>query len=128
MREPVSGDDEEVTFPDPREEDIMAGDRRLSRPDASLPDWEVPDTSYRPIPIVWFTSALIVQTVSLTAALFLFAFSPPLVTALAGLLTGAVGAWTWRRGMSGASLAWRAATIIMLGALLALVLLAVSVI
>lgn len=102
-------------YPDPREEDIMAGDRRISRPDASLPDWEVPDTSYRPIPIVWFTGALILQliTVSILAAFF-GQVSTWLAIGLCGLATGAIGMWTWDRGMKHAGAGWRIATIVML--------------
>jgi len=102
-------------WPDPREEDIMAGDRRISRPDASLPDWEVPDTSYRPIPIVWFTGALVVQMVTVFAIFFVLVDQHGALTiALAALVTGAIGAWTWDRGMSRAGSGWKAATVIAL--------------
>lgn len=93
----------------------MAGDRRLSRPDASLPDWEVPDTAYRPIPIVWFTAAMIVQLVALTGLVVLLAQASGLYTAvISGVLTGVIGAWTWQRGMADAALGWRIATVLVL--------------
>jgi hypothetical protein len=113
--------------PDPRLEDIMAGERRLSRPDASLPDWEVPDSAYRPIPIVWFTAAMLVQLVALTAVFWLLAAAPGIYTLLvAGVLTGLIGAWTWRRGMSAAGAGWRAATIAVLAGQLGFILLALD--
>ncbi|MBV7267093.1 hypothetical protein [Erythrobacter ani] len=106
-------DEEKPRYPNPREEDIMAGDRRISRPDSSLPDWEVPDTSYRPIPIVWFTGAFVIQTVVLFAIFILLLDQHGAITiALSALVTGAIGAWTWDRGMAQASRGWRAATII----------------
>jgi len=114
-------------YKDPRNEDISYGDRRLSRPDASLPDWEVPDTSYRPIPIVWFTAAMIVQMLALTAIVFALAGLPGWVTiAGAGLATGAIVAWTWSRGMSGAPAGWRIATCVIVLLQLCLVILAVA--
>ncbi len=119
--------EDRARYPNPHEEDIMAGDRRLSRPDASLPDWEVPDTSYRPIPIVWFTGAMIVQLLVMTTLVFALAGLPGYFTiAGAGVATGAIGAWTWRRGMARAAAGWRIATILMLVAQLSLVLLAVA--
>ena len=112
-------------YPDPREEDIMAGDRRLSRPDASLPDWEVPDTAYRPIPIVWFTAAMISQLLVLTALTILLAqISAWLTIGLSGLATGAIAKWTWDRGMQSAGSTWQGATILVLVGQLAFVCLA----
>lgn len=112
---------------DPREEDIHAGDRRISRPDSSLPDWEVPDTAYRPIPIVWFAGAMILQWVVLTGLFFLLINQPSWMTVFAAaLVTGMIGKWTWDRGMAGAGNIWRAATIAVLTANLLLVLIAVS--
>lgn len=102
-------------FPDPREEDIMAGDRRISRPDASVPDWEVPDTSYRPIPIVWFTGALVVQTIIVFAIFMaLISFHGAITIGLSGIATGLIGGWTWDRGMKTAGVGWQAATLIVL--------------
>ncbi|NBC88345.1 MAG: hypothetical protein GVX90_02405 [Alphaproteobacteria bacterium] len=117
--------EDESDYRNPREEDIMAGDRRISRPDSSLPDWEVPDTAYRPIPIVWFTGALVVQIVAVFAIFFLLsAQNGALTIALAALATGAIGAWTWDRGMKGAAAGWKAATVIALLSVLLLVTLA----
>lgn len=114
-------------FKDPREEDIVYGDRRISRPDSSLPDWEVPDTAYRPIPIVWFTGAMLVELVALTAiAVLLAGWSGWWTLALGALVTGLIGAWTWDRGMKNAAIGWRAATIAMLLVQLGFLALAVS--
>ncbi len=101
--------------PDPRKEDIMAGDRRISRPDSSLPDWEVPDTAYRPIPIVWFTGALVIQMV-VVFAIFVALLDQhgALTIALAGIASGAIGAWTWDRGMKDASAGWKVATVLIM--------------
>ncbi|MBV7259979.1 hypothetical protein [Erythrobacter crassostreae] len=107
-------DDEGRKYPDPRADDIYAGDRRISRPDVSLPDWEVPDTAYRPIPIVWFTGAFMVQLVSI--CVFLFALSsqePWLTIIMSALTTGAIAKWTWDRGMETAGTGWKVATVIM---------------
>ncbi|MEE4200618.1 hypothetical protein [Erythrobacter sp.] len=112
--------------PDPNTEDIMAGDRRISRPDASLPDWEVPDSAYRPIPIVWFTGAMVGQIAVLFALLWLLPYVPGLViVGAAGIATGLIAAWTWARGMAGAAQGWRIATGVVLALQLGLVLLAV---
>ncbi|MEM1195522.1 MAG: hypothetical protein AAGH57_05415 [Pseudomonadota bacterium] len=106
----------------------MAGDRRLSRPDASVPDWEVPDTSYRPIPIVWFTGALVTQCALLFAVLWAFSWASGVyIVAISGVATGVIGAWTWQRGMSGASFGWRVATVIMMTSQLGLVVLAANI-
>ncbi|MEO1489181.1 MAG: hypothetical protein AAFR88_07075 [Pseudomonadota bacterium] len=119
-------DERNGEYPDPRKQDIMAGDRRLSRPDASLPDWEVPDTAYRPIPIVWFTAAMLTQLVALTISFWVFASAAAFYTILtAGLVTGLIGAWTWARGMRDASIGWQRATVIMLTAQLGFIVLAV---
>jgi len=108
--------------PDPREEDIMAGDRRISRPDSSLPDWEVPDTAYRPIPIVWFTGAFVIQMVVVFAIFVMFLSQHGAITiALSALMTGVIGAWTWDRGMKDAGSGWQAATVVVLTATFLLV-------
>ena len=94
----------------------MAGDRRLSRPDASVPDWEVPDTSYRPIPIVWFTGAILLHLAIVFAIIILLSrLGPWFVVGAAALAAGAIGAWTWERGMKTAGTAWKAATVLFLG-------------
>ena len=108
-------DEEKPQYKDPRKEDIVYGDRRISRPDLSLPDWDIPDGAYRPIPIVWFTGALVAQVMLggiLSAALR--GQSGWLSIIVTGLTTGIIGAWTWHRGMKKAGLGWQIATILML--------------
>ena len=103
------------------EGDIMAGDRRLSRADASLPDWEVPDTAYRPVPIVWFTAALFAQQIAL---LLVLALLPPdrnrLALMLAAMASAMIGKWTWTRGMATAPRGWQCVTAVMLAGQFAL--------
>lgn len=109
-------------FPDPREEDIFAGDRRISRPDSALPDWHIPDAAYRPIPIAWFAAAFLLQLVVLFALfLGLSGQSGWLTIILASLATAALGIWTWERGMKDAGRGWQSATAIVLAAQLAFV-------
>ena len=109
-------------YPDPREEDIMAGDRRLSRPDSALPDWHIPDAAYRPIPIAWFAAAFLLQMAVLFAIFVVLIDQSAWVTiALSALVTGALGKWTWERGMKGAGTGWRVATCLMLATQLAFV-------
>ncbi|KPP86398.1 hypothetical protein SAMN04515621_0668 [Erythrobacter sp. HL-111] len=104
----------------------MAGDRRISRPDASLPDWEVPDTAYRPIPIVWFTGAMLVQLAALTlVSVALSGVSGWFTIAAGGLASGAIFRWTWERGMKRAGNGWRAATALVMLAQLGFLCLAV---
>lgn len=93
----------------------MVGDRRMSRPDSALPDWHLPDASYRPVPIAWFAAALLVQAVVL-AGLFvvLIDVSGWLTVGLGALATGVLGMWTWDRGMRDAGIGWRVATIVVL--------------
>ncbi|MGB3711093.1 MAG: hypothetical protein WA985_05340 [Erythrobacter sp.] len=110
---------------DPRTEDVTYGDRRISRPDASLPDWEMPDTAYRPIPIVWFTGALIAEFALVSVLLMLlWGRGGWLLVALATLGTAGIAFWTWERGMKHAGAAWQGATAIVLAALLGLACLA----
>jgi hypothetical protein len=112
---------------DPHTGDILAGDRRLSRPDASLPDWEVPDSAYRPVPIVWFTGAMILQMLVLGVLFFALLGANGLYTIVAGsAATGTIGAWTWRRGMAAAAAPWRFMTVAMLALQLAFVILAAA--
>lgn len=109
-------------YPDPREEDIMVGDRRLSRPDSALPDWHIPDASYRPIPIAWFAAAFLLQMIVLVALfVVLIGVSGWFTIILSTIATGALGMWTWQRGMRTAGAGWRAATIVMLAVQLAFV-------
>lgn len=100
----------------------MAGERRLSRPDSALPDWHIPDASYRPIPIAWFAAAFLLQMIVLFALfMLLIGQSGWLTVGLASLATGAIGQWTWQRGMGKAGRGWRIATVLVLGAQLAFV-------
>lgn len=100
----------------------MAGDRRLSRPDSALPDWHIPDAKYRPIPIAWFAAAFLVQMVVLFVLFMgLINQSGWITIALSALATGALGMWTWERGMKDAGTGWKAATILMLAAQLAFI-------
>jgi hypothetical protein len=109
-------------FPDPREEDIFAGDRRMSRPDSALPDWHIPDAAYRPIPIAWFAAAFLLQMVVLFALFVALIDQSGWVTiALSAMATGALGMWTWDRGMRDAGAGWKIATVVMLTAQLAFV-------
>lgn len=115
------------SYPDPREEDIVYGDRRISRTDVSLPDWDVPDSTYRPVPIVWFTGALFVTMFALGLLAILFAATSGWLTlVLAGLVILLIGRWTWRRGMDTAGTGWKVATVLMLAFQLAMLWLAVS--
>ncbi len=114
-------------YPDPREEDIMAGDRRLSRPDSSLPDWEMPDAAYRPIPIAWFAGAFLLQMVVLFGIFIVLVNQSGWITiALSSLVTGAIGMWTWDRGMRDAGTGWKVTTIAMLVVQLAFICLGAS--
>lgn len=100
----------------------MAGDRRLSRPDSALPDWHIPDAKYRPIPIAWFAAAFLLQMVVLTAIFVILSGRTGWITiALSALATGALGMWTWDRGMKNAGNGWKIATVLMLTAQLAFV-------
>ena len=99
-------------YPDPRKEDVMAGDRRISRPDASLPDWEMPDVAYRPIPIVWFTAAMLGQFLAMGIVFVLLSTKHGAFTiGVSALVTAIIAAWTWDRGMRDASRGWKIATL-----------------
>jgi hypothetical protein len=114
-------------YPDLKREDVVYGDRRISRPDSALPDWEVPDTTYRPIPIVWFTGALIGTLLALTfLAVVLSAQSAWLTIVLAILATAAIGWKTWQRGMRYASRSWKLATALMLAGQIGFLILAMG--
>lgn len=120
-------DAERGEWPDPREEDIVYGDRRISRPDVSLPDWDVPDSTYRPVPIVWFTGAMFAAIMALGLCALLFASTSGWLTLVAALLAAIVIAdWTWRRGMKDAGSGWKVATVIMLAFQLAVLALGIS--
>lgn len=113
MRE--AGEEAAPEFPNPREEDIMAGDRRISRPDSSLPDWYISDASYRPIPIAWFAAAIILQSIAITAIAFVFLTSNAWLTlTLCALASVAIAVWTMQRGLAAANQAWTIALVIVM--------------
>lgn len=100
---------------DPCKEDIYAGERRISRPDSDLPDWYLPDASYRPIPIAWFAGALVMQIIAMP---FIFivtvGYGLLLVIGTSALISMAIGLLSWRRGIGIASPAWQIGTVAML--------------
>ena len=100
------------------EGEVMAGDRRIARTDTALPDWYVSDTHYRPIPIVWFAGALLMQVIAqpVVAAIGWWLLDLPrlIVVGLAMLVSGLIWHHTWERGMHGASRMWQVATALML--------------
>ncbi len=121
MNADVNADDS-AERPDAAEGDIMAGDRRLARADTALPDWHIPDASYRPIPIAWFAAAFLMQMVALTVLfLMLLGQSGWVTIIICGLATLVLGMWTWERGMHAAGRGWQTATVLMLAAQFALV-------
>ena len=104
--------DEEPKYPDPRKEDIYAGDRRISRPDTDFPDWYMPDAKYRPIPIAWFAAAVLIQTAIISAIWYItFASSGWVTIVLAGLASAAIFQWSWSRGIGTAGQGWQFATL-----------------
>ena len=100
----------------------MAGDRRISRPDSALPDSIIPDAKYRPIPIAWFAAAFLMQLVILWLIFMILSSQNGWLTiGIASLATGALGMWTWERGMKDAGMGWKVATIATLAIQLAFV-------
>ena len=113
MREGPEG--ERTSFPNPNEEDIMAGDRRISRPDSRLPDWYISDAAYRPVPIVWFAAAVIVQSIALFVLAMVFASKNGWFTiGLTTLVTFGILHWAWQRGIKNSAMGWRVATPVVL--------------
>ena len=105
----------------------MAGDRRIARPDTALPDWHNPDASYRPIPIAWFAAAFLLQMIVLFAVFIVLVNTHGAFTiAIGALATGAIGKWTWERGMKNAPRGWKIATATVLAIQLAFIALGVS--
>lgn len=97
------------------ESDTSYFDRRLSRADCALPDWDIPDAAYRPVPIVWFFSAWLAQFFGLLLVFIAASsFGAVTVTCLCLAFSGLVAVWTWNRGMDEARKGWRIATAIML--------------
>ncbi|MCR2833876.1 hypothetical protein [Parerythrobacter lacustris] len=118
-------------MPERQEDDdgeVWGGDRRLSRPDTSLPDWEMPDGAYRPVPIVWFSGALFLQILvqPLIALIVIGILGLPGRTnlAIAFFATGMIAQMTWNRGMAQAPAVWQVLTGAMLAGSLALIALA----
>ena len=96
----------------------MAGDRRIARADTALPDWYASDTAYRPIPIVWFAGALILQVLAQPLVAWLawglLGWPRAYVVALALVASGVIWQFTWTRGMQQAPRVWQVATAAML--------------
>lgn len=120
-------DEDKPEYLDPRKEDIVYDGRRISRPDSSMPDWYIPDTQYRPIPIAWFAAAIIVQTVVISAVFFiLISKSGWLTIALAAGASAVIYAWSWDRGIKSARAGWQTATGVVMVLQFALICLGVS--
>ncbi|MEL7197111.1 MAG: hypothetical protein AAGL10_02250 [Pseudomonadota bacterium] len=97
------------------EGDTVYFDRRLARKDCQLPDWDIPDAAYRPVPIVWFTSAFLAHlVVSIVLFMILGGSAPWLPIVLCTVAAGGVWKWTWDRGMRDARMGWKIATVVML--------------
>jgi len=72
----------------------------------------MPVGRYRPIPIVWFAGAWVVQVLALVILFLLLMNKAALFTIAATAWSSlGIGKWTFGRGMSGASTAWKAATV-----------------
>lgn len=100
---------------------------RNDRPDTLISDSLLPDGQYRPIPIVWFAGAVLMQVVLLPIIfLVLISYSGYFTVGATLLATGVIGFYTWERGMAEASMLWRGATIVALLFNLALVCLATT--
>ncbi|MGQ2940890.1 MAG: hypothetical protein ACT6Q7_06975 [Blastomonas fulva] len=69
----------------------------------------LPEATYLAVPIVWFVSALMVQFFALAFLLSLPVIGVAIV-ALSMVVSVMVRYWTFRRGMSRASRAWKIAT------------------
>ncbi len=97
-----------------QEGDVMAGDRRIARADTALPDWYASDAAYRPVPIVWFGGALVMQVIALPllawVALSLIGLGPLATAVFLCISTGLVWRFTWERGMRSAGAGWQFAT------------------
>ena len=69
----------------------------------------LPEATYRPVPIVWFLSAMMVQFFAL-AFLLSLPVTGMAIVALSTVVSVIVRYWTFRRGMARASRGWKAAT------------------
>lgn len=68
----------------------------------------LPEATYRPVPIVWFVSAMMVQFFAL-AFLVSLPVTGMAIVALSTVVSVLVRYWTFRRGMARASRAWKVA-------------------
>lgn len=97
------------------DERIPFDTRNKPRADTDLPDSLMPDAIYRPIPIAWFAGAVILNALALSVVYAIFSSKAGWFTVAGGLLAAAyVLSITWKRGMAGASLGWRMATVVVL--------------
>lgn len=72
----------------------------------------VPEGTYRPVPIVWFAAAWIVDSFSIGFLFLLLINKPAILTWLTTLLVSFVVArWTFNRGMHHAGSGWKIATV-----------------
>lgn len=75
----------------------------------------LPEGTYRPVPIVWFAAAWFLQSIVLLVVFFSLLNNHPAINIIAcGLVTIAIGRWTFRRGMADAGSGWRLLTILAL--------------
>ncbi len=75
----------------------------------------VPEASYRPIPIVWFTAAYLLQVFGLIALYVIMPMKVVLLyVAATAMLSFGIGYWIFDKGMKDASKLWRGFTIAML--------------
>ena len=119
--------DSDPEDPNPREEDIYAGDRRISRPDSALPDWYIADAKYRPIPIAWFAAAILLHAVVITAiAVMLLGSSAWLTLGLGVVASVGIYQWAWSRGIGSAGRGWQIAMAIVMTFHLCIIALGVS--
>lgn len=82
----------------------------------AVPGTWMPEAAYRPVPIVWFGGAFVLQSIQLIVFTIMFATKQPIYTAGTTLIaTLAIAFWTWNRGIRGSTPVWQAATFGMLG-------------
>ena len=84
------------------------------------------DAAYRPIPIVWFAAAILIQAVVIFIVFLALMAKPGLFTLLlSALASGMIAKWTWDRGMQHAGAIWKTATALVMIGNMVFVLLAV---
>ena len=75
----------------------------------------MPEGTYRPVPIVWFAGAYILQSLALVALFgILISKGSLLIIASSALATFGIGRMTFQRGMATAAKPWQIATVAML--------------